>query len=50
MPPDQAEGSNLRKSSEKQNRLGLENIMAIQAASWAEKCQPPVFGGMSPNG
>lgn len=32
VPPDQAEGSNLRKSSEKQNRLGLENIMAIQAA------------------
>jgi hypothetical protein len=29
VPPAQAEGSNLRESSEKQNDLGLENIMAI---------------------
>ena len=51
VPPDQTEGSsNLRKSSRKQNHLCLENIMAIQAASWAEKCQPPVLGGVSASG
>ena len=35
--PDQAEGSNLRKSSETQNHLGLETIMAVESASWAGK-------------
>ena len=29
VPPNQAEGSNLRKSSEKQNHLGLETRMAV---------------------
>lgn len=29
VPPDRVEGGNLRKSSEKQEHLSLENIMAI---------------------
>ena len=37
MCPDQAEGSNLRESSETQNHLRLETIMAVESASWVGK-------------
>ena len=53
--PGQAEGSNLRKSSETQNHLGPETIMAVESASWVGKglslpWPTYMFGGTSPNG